>query len=186
MSLRAIREAVLCAAAILLLLAQPAAADTGFFVGDSIAQGLAGTLKKPSAARQSVSMMRDTISGQFTRTPANAIVLMSLGANDAANPVQGMKPFIERVIGVAAKSGRRVVWIGPPCVLKSYDARAKELDAYLAATLQATAIQYVSLRDDKICNRRLRTSDGVHFTVEGYQYLWSKIRRDAAFAALVD
>src|ERR1700682_2415026 len=88
---------------------------------------------------------------QFQHTPKGAVALMTLGLNDAAIPVQAMRKDIETVIEGAQKTGERIVWIGPPCVLKSWDKRAKEMDDYLRQRLASTAIQYVSLRDPQIC-----------------------------------
>ena len=86
----------------------------------------------------------------------------------------------------ARKTGERIVWVGPPCVLKSWDKRAKEMDDYLRQRLAATSIQYVSLRDPQICQPGMRSRDGEHFTDAGYRYVWQKIQRDSTFAATME
>ena len=69
---------------------------------------------------------------------------------------------------------------------KSWDNHNEQLDAYLSTRLSSTSIQYVSLRDPKICNGGIRSRDGEHFTEAGYRYVWEKVKRDSTFAALVE
>ena len=164
----------------------PLQAAEGFFIGDSIAAAAAQTIGMRGVARHSVSLRRNAIAPQFGRVPKGAVALMSLGLNDAAIPVQAMRKDIETVIEGAQRTGERIVWIGPPCVLKSWDRRAKEMDDYLRHRLATTSIQYVSLRDPQICRPAMRTSDGEHFTDAGYRYVWQKIQRDSTFAAEVE
>ena len=163
----------------------PGHADEGFFIGDSIAAAAAQTIGMRGVARHSVSLRRNAIAPQFQHVPKDAVAVMTLGLNDAAIPVQAMHKDIEVVIEGAQKTGARIVWVGPPCVLKSWDKRAKEMDDYLRQRLASTAIQYVSLRDPQICQPALRSRDGEHFTDAGYRYIWQKIRRDSTFAATV-
>lgn len=163
----------------------PARSDQGYFIGDSISAATANTLGMPGAARHSVSLRRNTIAEHFARIPKGAVALMSLGLNDAAIPVQRMRHHIERVIKGALATGERIVWIGPPCVFKNWDVRAKEMDEYLRTRLAGTAIQYVSLRDDNICKPGMRSRDGEHFTISGYRYVWQKIRNDSSYAATI-
>jgi hypothetical protein len=137
-------------------------------------------------AHHSVSLRRNAIAPQFQHVPKDAVAVMTLGLNDASIPVQAMHKDIEVVIEGAQKTGARIVWVGPPCVLKSWDKRAKEMDDYLRQRLATTAIQYVSLRDPQICQPALRSRDGEHFTDAGYRYIWQKIRRDSTFAATVE
>ena len=161
-------------------------AAEGFFIGDSIAAATAQTIGMRGSAHHSVSLRRNAIAPQFPRIPKGAVALMTLGLNDAAIPVQAMRKDIETVIEGALKTGEKIVWIGPPCVLKSWDKRAKEMDDYLRERLATTSIQYVSLRDPQICKPGMRSSDGEHFTDAGYRYVWQKIRRDSTYAAEVE
>jgi hypothetical protein len=161
-------------------------AAEGFFIGDSIAAAAAQTIGMRGVAHHSVSLRRNAIAPQFQRIPKGAVAIMSLGLNDAAIPVQAMRKDIEMVIEGAQKTGEKIVWIGPPCVLKSWDKRAKEMDDYLRQRLATSSLQYVSLRDPQICKPGLRTHDGEHFTDAGYRYIWQKIQRDSTFAAEVE
>ena len=162
-----------------------AQAVDGFFIGDSIGEDTAQTIGMQGAAHHSVSLRRNAIAPQFRKIPRGAVALMSLGLNDAAIPVHAMQKDIEQVIEGALKTGEKVVWLGPPCVLKSWDVRAKEMDKYLRERLASTTIEYVSLRDERICHPAMRTRDGEHFTEIGYRYVWQKIRTDSKFAASI-
>ncbi len=165
----------------------PARAADAVVLGDSIGQGIATTIGLKSVAKRSFSLRRGDIGEQLKFVPAQAVGLMSLGLNDAADPVEHLSKSIERIVEKALGSEKKLVWIGPPCVLgKSWDKRAEALDAYLKQRLSATSIQYVSLRDASICAPKLRTGDGEHFTADGYKYLWDKIRRDAPLAAALE
>jgi hypothetical protein len=166
------------------LLATPAVSAEAIVLGDSIGQGIATTIGLKSLAKRSFSLRRGDIGEQLKLVPNDAVALMSLGLNDAADPVEHLTKFIERVVDKAADGNRKTIWIGPPCVLgKAWDVRAEALDAHLKHRLATTAIQYVSLRDKQICSKTLRTGDGEHFTVEGYRYVWEKIKREAPFAS---
>lgn len=181
----------LLAAAVLAAAAgpSPARAADGFFIGDSIAASIAQTVGIKSIAHHSVSLRKaapKNIARQLASLPKGSIVLMGLGLNDAAIPVKGLRTDIEWVIVGALTTGEKIVWVGPPCVLKRWDARAKEMDDYLRQRLASTTIQYVSLRDPQICQPGMRTGDGQHFTIAGYRYVWEKIRRDSTYATSIE
>jgi hypothetical protein len=166
-----------------------ARAAEAFVIGDSIAASLAQTIGLKFIAHHSVSLRRAApkrISPQFARVPKDAVVLMGLGLNDAAIPVKGLQADIEWVIDGAVKTGAKMIWFGPPCVLKRWDSIAKQMDDYLRQRLASTNIQYVSLRDPEICKPGMRTRDGEHFTTAGYRYVWEKIRRDSPYAASIE
>jgi hypothetical protein len=169
-----------------ILLANPASAAQGFFLGDSIADDTSKTVGVPGAARTGEHLRRGAVIPQFARLPKGSIALMSLGLNDAEDSYKGLIGDIERVINAAEATGEKFVWIGPPCVRKSWDRNNEQLDAYLSTRLAATQIQYVSLRDPQICNGGIRSRDGEHFTEAGYRYVWEKVKRESTFAALVE
>ena len=169
-----------------LLPVHKAEAQEAMVLGDSIGLGLATTIGLKSVARISFSLRRGDVGAQLKQVPADAVGLLSLGLNDAADPVDQLSKSIEKIVVTAETSGRRIIWIGPPCVTKAWDKRAEALDAYLKQRLAQTSIQYVSLRDTNICAPKLRTRDGEHFTVEGYRYVWDKIKRDAPLAATLE
>ena len=173
------------------LLAQVLPADRvlaaeALVLGDSIGLGLAAAIGLKSIARVSLSLRRSDVGAQLKQIPAEAVGLMSIGLNDAADPVEHLSKSIEKIVETALGTQRKLVWIGPPCVTKAWDKRAEALDAYLKQRLEKTGIQYVSLRDANICAPKLRTRDGEHFTVDGYRYVWDKIRREAPLAAALE
>lgn len=160
-------------------------AAEGYFIGDSIGQGIAQMTGLPGLAKPSVNLRRSEIADQLRRAPKGSVVLMSLGLNDAVDPVPALTPYIEKVIAAAEATGARVVWVGPPCVLKAWDEKAARLDEHLRTRLLASTIQYVSLRDADICQPAIRARDGEHFTPGGYRYVWEKIQRASSFASEV-
>ena len=178
--------ALLAGASIIMLPANRATAIEALVLGDSIGLGLATTIGLKSIARVSLSLRRSDVGAQLKQIPEEAVGLMSIGLNDAADPVEHLSKSIEKIVETASGTQRKLVWIGPPCVTKAWDKRAEALDAYLKQRLEKTSIQYVSLRDANICAPKLRTRDGEHFTVEGYRYVWDKIKRDAPFAAALE
>jgi lysophospholipase L1-like esterase len=163
-----------------------AVAAEGIVLGDSIGEGISQINGIKSVARRSISLRRSDISPQLAQIPKGAVALLSLGANDAYDPVEHLRPAIERVIEKAEKTGEKFVWVGPPCVLTAWDQRFKAVDEYLRTRLAKTTIQYVSLRDPQICHPAMRTRDGAHFTAAGYRYLWQKIRLESTYGALVE
>lgn len=164
----------------------PAQAADVVVLGDSIGQGIAAANGLRNMAQRSFSLRRGNVARLLSQTPKRAVGIVSLGLNDAADPVWHLVKSIETAISAMQQSGRQIVWVGPPCVLKTWDARAEDLDIYLRERLATTAIQYVSLRDETICTPALRSRDGHHFTTNGYKYVWDKIRRDSSLAASAD
>ncbi len=156
----------------------PVRAADVFVIGDSIGEGIALTNKLPGIARRSVGLRRPLILEQMRRVPKGAVVLMSLGLNDAADSVAALSPAIERIISAATATGAAFVWIGPPCVANTWDVRAKDLDAHLRQRLAGSAVKYVSLRDDDICRPEMRAPDGQHLTPSGYRQVWQKVRSE--------
>lgn len=162
-----------------------AAESAAVVVGDSIGVGIATAAGLPSRARISFSLRRSDLAAMLSQAPKGALVILSAGLNDAGDPLDQVSPSLDRAVATIGKSGRRVVWVGPPCVFSKLADRTKALDAHLRERLAGTGIEYVSLSDDWICRRENRTGDGVHFHHAGYLYLWDKIRRDAPTAATI-
>lgn len=161
-----------------LSVASPVRAADVFVIGDSIGEGIALTNKLPGIARRSVGLRRPLILEQMRRVPKGAVVLMSLGLNDAADSIAALSPAIERIIAAATATGSPFVWIGPPCVANTWDVRAKDLDAHLRQRLAGSAVKYVSLRDDDICRPEMRAPDGQHLTPSGYRHVWQKVQSE--------
>ncbi len=80
---------------------------------------------------------------------------------------------VPRIVNAANERTIQLVWIGPPCVFKDWDSAAAELDRRLAAQLRNLGVIFVSMRDPSVRDRAVRAGDGVHFTMTGYQRMWS-------------
>lgn len=154
-------------------------------VGDSIGVGIATAAGLKNRARISFSLRRNDLAATLAQVPKTALVIFSAGLNDVGDPIEQLGASVDKVLAAAAKSGRRIIWVGPPCVFNKWAERVRALDQHLQKRLAGTGIHYVSLNDDWICRRENRAPDGVHFHHAGYLYLWEKIRRDAPAAAQV-
>jgi hypothetical protein len=160
-----------------------ALADTGVVVGDSLGVGVSMASRLRSFAKNSVSIRATGAIDQIERAEPGTTVFLSLGTNDAVGNIDGLGAGIRRIIEAAARAKVHLVWIGPPCVFKPWDKNAISLDATLKETLKGTAVTYVSMRDDRLCDRSIRAHDGVHFSMTGYHYMWNKAREAAGFTA---
>jgi hypothetical protein len=105
---------------------------------------------------------------------AGSTVFMSLGTNDAVGPVKGIEKSIDNVVQAAKAARVKLIWLGPPCVSKAWDKNAAELDGILRVRLKGSGVVYVSMRDQNICSPSVRSSDGVHFNMQGYRAMWAK------------
>jgi hypothetical protein len=160
-----------------LVCASPAFAEKGIILGDSIGVGVSMASGLPRLAHNSVSIRSANAVEQIHKAH-DSVAFLSLGTNDAVGSIAGVSGGIGRIVEAARKSNVKLVWIGPPCVLKSWNTNVVKLDAVFKSQL-AGRVTYVSVADEKICDRSLRAADGVHFTMQGYQILWSRARAAA-------
>lgn len=152
----------------------PTLAANEVVTGDSLGVGIAMASGFENRAANSVSIRAGSAVDQLRKIRPGSTVFMSLGTNDAVGSVKGLEKGIDRIIETANTSRLKLIWIGPPCVSKSWDTRAVELDGILRARLAGTGITYVSMRDPSLCTPSVRSSDGVHFNMEGYRGMWAK------------
>jgi hypothetical protein len=160
---------------------QPAVAS-GLVLGDSIGEGVAQASGLKGLARISVHIRGPRALEQISQTPAGSTVFLVLGTNDADGSIANLDRHIDNIVQAAARKSIKLVWIGPPCVRKSWDSRARELDGILGTKLAAKSVQYVSMRDERLCSGSLHEPDGVHLKVKGYAYMWEKARSAAGFS----
>jgi len=100
---------------------------------------------------------------------------MSLGTNDAVGGAVDVRKPVQNILAAAAAQGVKLVWLGPPCVKKSWDTYAKKLDGILQEQLKGTGVIYVPMRGSDLCdNPAFRGKEGVHFTMAGYTLMWRK------------
>ncbi len=171
----------LCAFAAILAGAAPAQASKAIVLGDSIGVGVSMAAGVPRLAHNSVSIRSADALSQLKRAPHGSVAFLSLGTNDAVGSIAGVEKGVDRIIDVARSAELQVVWIGPPCVTKSWNSNVVKLDAILKKRL-AGQITYVSIADPNLCDRSLRAGDGVHFTMKGYSILWARAREAAGVA----
>lgn len=154
--------------------AAPALASGEVVTGDSLGVGIAMASGFENRAANSVSIRAGSAVEQLRKIRAGSTVFLSLGTNDAVGSIKGLEKGIDRIVETAQASRLKLIWIGPPCVNKSWDTRALELDGILRARLANTGITYVSMRDPSLCSPSVRSSDGVHFNMEGYRGMWAR------------
>ena len=167
-----------------LCLALPAsahAADSGRVIGDSIGVGVSWAAKIPSTARNSVSIYSGAIMEQLNAAQKGETVFLSLGTNDAVGGALDVKAKVAAIVADADKLGVKLVWIGPPCVLKPWEEYAKKLDAELASSLQGTSATFVSTQGPEFCDASVHAPEGVHFNMTGYSRIWRKASAAVGF-----
>jgi hypothetical protein len=145
--------------------------------GDSLGVGVGMASRAPSVAKESVRISYDKKQlaiGQIQRVPAGSTLFLSLGTNDAVGGVLSVQDGVSAIVSAAQARNIRLVWLGPPCVFKTWDTSAKALDGVLAGILAQDGVTYVSMRDAALCSRSLRAGDGVHFTMKGYHMMWDR------------
>jgi hypothetical protein len=171
--------------AFLLALPASAYAEDGRVIGDSIGVGVSWAAKIPSTAKNSVSIYSGAIMEQLSQAKKGETVFMSLGTNDAVGGALDVKAKAAAIVAEADKLGVKLVWIGPPCVLKPWEEYAKKLDAILAAELSGTSATYVSTQGAEFCDAKVHAPEGVHFDMAGYTRIWQKAAAAAGFSTAV-
>jgi hypothetical protein len=176
-SLSPLRQA-LVAAALLAAASAPAAASAKVIIlGDSIGVGLSLAGGSDRLAHNSVAIRSADILNQLRRIDSSQVAVVSLGTNDAVGSIKGVDKAIDTIVDYVQRNNLRIVWMGPPCVLKTWNTNVVQLDRLLQDKLRRNAhITYVSVADDNFCDRSLRAADGVHFTMKGYGALWSRVK----------
>jgi hypothetical protein len=173
------RTAAIAGASCVLAALVTAQAATNIVIGDSLGEGLAEVSKLKSFAKISVHIRGSKALDQVRRAPEDSTAFVVLGTNDAEGSIANLDKSIDDILNLAAKKRIRLVWIGPPCVHRPWDTRARELDKMLAAKLPPRGVTYVPMRDQSFCTGGMHEPDGVHLKTKGYVYMWDKARRVA-------
>src|SRR5882672_1927603 len=177
------RLAALAGASCVLAALATAHATTNIVIGDSLGEGLAEVSHLKSFAHISVHIRGSKALDQVRRAPESSTAFVVLGTNDAEGSITNLDKSIDDILDLAAKKRMKLVWIGPPCVHRPWDTRARELDKMLAAKLPPRGVTYVPMRDQAFCTGGLHEPDGVHLKTKGYAYMWDKAQRLAGFGA---
>ena len=167
----------------LLLAAAPglAHAEAGRVIGDSIGVGIDWAAKLPSTAKNSVAIYSGAILEQLKQAQRGETVFLSLGTNDAVGGALDVQAKVKAIVAMADEIGVKLVWMGPPCVLKPWETHAKHLDEILRQELAGTSVTYVSMQDQTFCDPGLHAAEGVHFTMAGYTRMWQKAAKAVDF-----
>jgi hypothetical protein len=152
----------------------PVYAANEVVAGDSLGVGIAMASGFENRAANSVSIRAGSAVEQLRKVRPGSTVFMSLGTNDAVGSIKGLEKGIDLIVKTAETSRLKLIWIGPPCVIKPWDKNAAELDGILKQRLAGSGVKYVSMRDSSLCSPSIRGKDGVHFNMEGYRNIWSK------------
>jgi len=171
------------AGAVAMAAAGAAEPGVGVVVGDSEGVGVAMASGLKGLARISVFIRGGKAVAQINQAPAGATAFVVLGSNDAEGSIKGLDSSIDAILRAAAARNLKLVWIGPPCVRRPWNARVHELDQMFAQRFANSAVRYVSMWDEKICSGAFYAHDGVHMTMRGYSYMWEKARTAAGFPA---
>ena len=94
-------------------------------IGDSIGVGVSWAAKIPSTAKNSVAIYSGGVMEQLSAAQKGETVFMSLGTNDAVGAALDVKSKVSGIVAEADKLGVKLVWIGPPCVLKPWEESAR-------------------------------------------------------------
>jgi hypothetical protein len=159
------------------------AGATAYVLGDSIGEGVAIASGLKGLAKISVHIRGPKAIAQINQTPPGSTVFIVLGTNDADGSIKNIGKSIDDVVAAADRRQLNMIWIGPHCVRKAWDTRARELDEILRAKLASTSVKYVSMRDARFCGGNFHEPDGVHLTMSGYRYMWDKARASAGVPA---
>jgi lysophospholipase L1-like esterase len=159
-------------------LAMPSLASAATYVlGDSIGDGMAVTMGINNLAQIGIHIRGPKALAQIARTPPGSTIYIFLGTNDAEDNLKNIEKSIDAVVDAAAQRQLTVIWVGPHCVRKSWDANDRKLDEILSAELAKTSVKYISTRGDQtICSGKFHEPDGVHLTAKGYRYMWTMVQ----------
>ncbi len=159
--------------------------ESGLVIGDSLGVGVDWAAKLPSLAKNSVAIYSGAVLEQLRQAKQGDTVFMSLGTNDAVGGALDVKARVDAIVKTADSLGVKLVWMGPPCVLKPWEAYSKKLDEILKARLEGTSVVYVSMQDATFCDRSIHAAEGVHFTMAGYTRMWQKAATAVGFPQVV-
>ncbi len=154
----------------------PAAAPSVWIVGDSIGEGLRWASGAPGDTKRGLSLVGNkTVLHQIAGAPKDALVIISLGTNDALVLNKPERVGVVAGAVIANAGGRRIVWVGPPRPDATWAGRAYLLDQALALAVPKAGGRYVSAFATPGLFAH-HAKDGVHFDLAGYRLLWEAVR----------
>jgi hypothetical protein len=175
----------LCTAGLLSFSAAPAQA-AAYVLGDSLGLGVSRAGKLKNLSKISIHIRGRKMQEQIAKTPPGSTVFLVLGTNDAEGSIAKLDKHIDGIVEAMEQKNITLIWLGPPCVRKGWDTRARELDEMLQSRFENTSVRYVSMRDDAMCSGALHERDGVHLKMKGYAYMWERAREATGFAVAAE
>jgi lysophospholipase L1-like esterase len=167
------------------LAAAPAQA-AAYVLGDSLGLGVSRAGKLKNLSKISIHIRGRKMQEQIAKTPPGSTVFLVLGTNDAEGSIARLDKHIDRLVEAVKKKNITMIWLGPPCVRKAWDTRARDLDEMLQSRFENTAVRYVSMRDEAMCSGALHERDGVHLKMKGYAHMWERAREASGFAVAAE
>jgi hypothetical protein len=155
-----------------------------YVLGDSIGEGVAIASGLKKLARISIHIRGPKAIDQINATPIGAIAFIVLGTNDAEGSLKNIENSIDDVVNAGKRRKLKMIWLGPSCVRRSFDGKARDLDKILSDRLPGMGVEYVSMRDERLCSGVFHEPDGVHLTMNGYRYMWAKTEQAVSWPAL--
>jgi hypothetical protein len=153
-----------------------------YVLGDSLGLGVAQAAHLKNLSKISIHIRGSKMLKQIAQTLSGSTVFLVLGTNDANGSIARLDKSIDAIVHAMEKKNLTVVWMGPPCVRKSWDTRARDLDIMLKNRFENTAVRYISMRDEMMCSGVFHERDGVHLRTKGYAHMWEKARSAVGFA----
>lgn len=152
-----------------------------YVLGDSLGLGVAQAGHLKNLSKISIHIRGKKMMEQIAQTPPGSTVFLVLGTNDAEGSLARLDKYIDDIVQAMEQKNITLIWIGPPCVRKAWDTRARELDTMLRNRFENTAVRYVSMRDEEMCSGVFHERDGVHLKMKGYAHMWEKARNATGY-----
>jgi hypothetical protein len=152
-----------------------------YVLGDSLGLGVAQASRLKNLSKISIHIRGKKMMEQIAQTPPGSTVFLVLGTNDAEGSLARLDQYIDDIVQAMEKKNITLIWLGPPCVRKTWDTRARELDTMLRNRFENTAVRYVSMRDEEMCSGAFHERDGVHLKMKGYAHMWEKARNATGY-----
>ena len=152
-----------------------------YVLGDSLGLGVAQAGHLKNLSKISIHIRGKKMMEQIAQTPPGSTVFLVLGTNDANGSIARLDKSIDHIVQAMEEKNINLVWMGPPCVRKSWDTRARDLDIMLRNRFENTSVRYVSMRDEEMCSGVFHERDGVHLKMKGYVHMWERARNATGY-----
>jgi hypothetical protein len=157
-----------------------------YVLGDSLGLGVSRAGKLKNLSKISIHIRGRKMQEQIAKTPPGSTVFLVLGTNDAEGSIAKLDKHIDSIVEALEQKNITLVWLGPPCVRKAWDTRARDLDEILQSRFENTPVRYVSMRDEAMCSGAFHERDGVHLKMKGYAHMWERAREASGYTVTAE